>query len=115
MVRTDGQRADGRTADGRAAGGRAGGRAVYGHAITKFSGMDSFLSYGTRPTRAPRARVQPRYETIPINCTEAYATTPWYGHYLTHAHNHITRGGRVATPTYGLYRYAGPYVEAGQH
>ena len=32
LVRTDGQRA----------GGRAGGRAVYGHVITKFSGMGRF-------------------------------------------------------------------------
>ena len=44
-------------ADGRAAGGRTSGRVVYGHVITKFSGMGRFtvLTHGAR-RRASRAR-----------------------------------------------------------
>ena len=42
-------------------------RSVYGHVITKFSGMGRlphFLSYGAPPTRALRARVVLRYESL---------------------------------------------------
>ena len=49
VVRTDGRSLD---------------RSVYGHVITKFSLMGRlphFLSYGTPPTRALRARVELRY------------------------------------------------------
>ena len=44
--------------------GRTVARSVYGHVITKFSGMGRlphFLSYGAPPTRALRARVELRY------------------------------------------------------
>ena len=45
--------------------GRSLARSVYGHVITKFSGMGRlphFLSYGAPPTRALRARVELRYK-----------------------------------------------------
>ena len=45
--------------------GRSLAGSVYGHVITKFSGMGRlphFLSYGAPPTRAPRARVELRYK-----------------------------------------------------
>ena len=54
-------------ADGRSLA-RTLARSVYGHVITKFSGMGRlphFLSYGAPPTRALRARVELRY-----NCLE---------------------------------------------
>ena len=44
--------------------GRSLARSVYGHMITKFSGMGRlphFLSYGAPSTRALRARVELRY------------------------------------------------------
>ena len=59
----DGRRADGRRAGGRA-GGREGGRSVYGHVITKFSGMGRLYSYGAPSTRALRAREELRYYYI---------------------------------------------------
>ena len=43
---------------------------MYGHVITKFSGMGRlphFLSYGALPTRALRARVELRYYRCKIN------------------------------------------------
>ena len=45
--------------------GRTVACSVYGHVITKFSGMGRlpyFLSYGAPPTRALRARVELRYD-----------------------------------------------------
>ena len=46
-------------------------RSVYGHAITKFSGMGKWvnlLSYGAPPTSALRARVELRYNFLGFNC-----------------------------------------------
>ena len=51
MVRTDGR-----------AGGRAVGRAVYGHVLTKFSGMDRFSElWDSAHARGLCARVELRY------------------------------------------------------
>ena len=50
--------------------GRSLAGSVYGHVITKFSGMGRlphFLSYGAPPTRALRARVELRYQTLVIS------------------------------------------------
>ena len=54
----DGRAADGRVAGGRTGSGRAGGRLVYGHVITKYSGMGRFTypwcsAGGPRPPELP--------------------------------------------------------------
>ena len=53
-------------------------RSVYGHMITKFSGMGRlphFPSYGAPPTRALRARVELRYYEPFCNEPLLYPTT----------------------------------------
>ena len=59
--------------------GRSLARSVYGHVITKFSGigrLPHFLSYGASPTRAPRARVELRYECYLHSRTGAVQILP---------------------------------------
>ena len=45
---------------------------------------------------------------IESNCTEAHVPTPGLGHYLTHAHNHITRAVAAMDSCFAL-------VGANQH
>ena len=89
------------------ADGRSLARSVYGHVITKFSGMGRlphFLSYGAPPTRAPRARVELRYE-CPQRLSLSSANLFWgsftnhnTGNYLHHGIN-ITTNQRLS-PTF---------------
>ena len=48
-----------------------GGRSVYGHVITKFSGMGRLYSYGATSTRALRAREELRYKSTLIRNAQA--------------------------------------------